>query len=117
MFADWLVGRSPPRLHSCINPFLSVLSFVLLLLLWILAAVLLILMTGTADFCFTADANVLDVTNTENDNVVSFFVRCDEDATLVNPFASYGGRMPSASPYPPRARELIRACRLGRLQT
>jgi len=52
---------------------LSILSTLLMILAWLLAIVLLVLMTAMADFCFHADANILDLVG--DDQTIRFFVR------------------------------------------
>jgi hypothetical protein len=58
---------------SCLTPLLSILSTFLMILAWILAIVLLVLMTAMADFCFKADVNILDLTG--DDATIRYFVR------------------------------------------
>jgi len=56
-----------------------VITFVVVVLLYIMTLVV-------ADFCFTADTNFVNALAFKKNDTFTYYVTCDTDATLVNPF-------------------------------
>ena len=68
--------RRPTRstLYCLFGPILTVVTVLLVALLWIGACILLATVTVQADFCVDADNNVLNVTHQRTQSVTVYFV-------------------------------------------
>jgi len=68
-----------------LTPIIGILSIIVLLLLWIVSGALVGVMTGLSDVCIDPDTSIIGLAEV-TDDIPLFFIRCDEDDTLSNPF-------------------------------
>ena len=61
--------------YALLGPVLTIVTVVLVVLLWIGAAALLAVLTLQADFCIDPSTNVLSITHQSSNNITSYFVR------------------------------------------
>eukprot|EP01147_Barroeca_monosierra_P006503 gene6503-312_t len=87
-------GCKPKR--NCMRfftPIVGILTIIILLVLWILAGMLVLLMTASADICYDPNAQfssllTSDSVSSDIQNLTTFFIGCGDDATLTNPLDS-----------------------------
>jgi len=89
--ADTLCKKSmQPRKITICKPFTITLTAVIMiftLIMWILAAILLIIATLFADFCVDPVGNIVTVAKI-SDNLTYYYLACGNNPTMVNPLNS-----------------------------
>jgi hypothetical protein len=77
----------PRKACWCLQPCLTFLYLWVFLLIWVFAFVFYLVVTLNADLCIQFDTSLLDLVNSNNNDSLAFYIRCDEDSTLNNPMA------------------------------
>ena len=66
-----------------------------------------LIVTLNADLCIQFDTSLLDLVNSNNNDSLAFYIRCDEDSTLNNPMAEPMRTLSEALDEGSRAREAL----------